>query len=74
MINAIRMIQLREISCTVGLTVSISLLTGCSLPSNQSKKDVPIQSHADKWITSATDLEKLQQKQTAYLALDDAFP
>lgn len=73
MINAIRMIQLREISCTVGLTVSISLLTGCSLPSNQSKKDVPIQSHAEKWITSATDLEKLEQKQTAYLALDDAF-
>lgn len=55
------------------LTVLCAALSGCSLPSNQSRPDQPIRAHYEQWISNQASQDKIDQGLTAYLALDDAF-
>lgn len=51
----------------------VIILTGCSLPMNDAKKQAPISIHAKHWLNGSNVDEQMAQGLTAYLALDDAF-
>jgi len=57
----------------VMFAVTIFTMTGCSLPMNESKKQSPIQVHAEHWLNGSNVDTQINQGLTAYLALDDAF-
>lgn len=49
------------------------MLTGCSLPMNTSRPELPIQPHSKHWLNDSNVDEQLAKGLTGYLALDDAF-
>ena len=57
----------------VMFSLALIMLTGCSLPMNQSNKQPPIQIHAEHWLNGSNVDTQMSQGLTAYLALDDAF-
>lgn len=66
------MMKIHRYSQIIGLSTALTL-TGCSLPSNQSEKDLPIKVNAQHWLHGSETQQKLDQGLTAYLPLDDAF-
>ncbi|QQN40836.1 phospholipase D family protein [Acinetobacter sp. CS-2] len=65
--------QIRPSMHAVMFAVTIFTMTGCSLPMNESKKQSPIQVHAEHWLNGSNVDTQINQGLTAYLALDDAF-
>lgn len=58
----------------IALYITILMLTGCSLPMNQSPPDRISSEHAAHWLQGDTLSDsQLQQDLTAYLPLNDAF-
>ncbi len=58
---------------SVSLPMLFLVMTGCSLPKNESKLEGVTQSHAEHWLDSGKANTEIAQGLTAYLALDDAF-
>ncbi|TCH65216.1 phospholipase D family protein [Acinetobacter sp. ANC 4862] len=65
--------QIRHSTQVVLLSFAVITLTGCSLPMNESKKQSPIQVHAEHWLNGSNVDTQITQGLTAYLSLDDAF-
>jgi len=65
--------QIKPFMRTMMFAFAIFTLTGCSLPMNESKKQSPIQVHAEHWLNGSNVDAQIIQGLTAYLALDDAF-
>ena len=65
--------QIRPSMHAVMFAVTIFTMTGCGLPMNESKKQSPIQVHAEHWLNGSNVDTQIIQGLTAYLALDDAF-
>ncbi|NNG80654.1 phospholipase D family protein [Acinetobacter sp. ANC 5378] len=65
--------QIRHSTQAVLLSFAVITLTGCSLPMNESKKQFPIQVHAEHWLNGSNVDTQITQGLTAYLSLDDAF-
>ena len=57
----------------VSFSLMFLMLTGCSLPMNTSKPELPIQPHSKHWLNDSNVDEQLAKGLTGYLALDDAF-
>lgn len=65
--------QIRSSIHAVLFSFTVLILTGCSLPMNESKKQPPIQVHAKHWLNGSNVDTQIAQGLTAYLTLDDAF-
>jgi putative cardiolipin synthase len=65
--------QIRPSMHAVMFAVTIFTMMGCGLPMNESKKQLPIQVHAEHWLNGSNVDAQITQGLTAYLALDDAF-
>ena len=65
--------QMRTSLHAVMFALIFFTMTGCSLPMNESKKQLPIQVHAEHWLNGSNVDAQITQGLTAYLALDDAF-
>ncbi|OTG76660.1 phospholipase [Acinetobacter sp. ANC 4169] len=65
--------QMRTSLRAVMFALIFFTMTGCSLPMNESKKQLPIQVHAEHWLNGSNVDTQITQGLTAYLSLDDAF-
>lgn len=65
--------QMRTSLRAVMFALIFFTMTGCGLPMNESKKQLPIQVHAEHWLNGSNVDAQIAQGLTAYLALDDAF-
>ena len=66
-------LMLRKTRITLLLIVIPIVITGCNLPMNQSKLGEMTNTNLDHWVTLPESKQKIQQDQTGYLVLDEAF-
>ena len=57
----------------VFISLLMSLVSGCTLPTNTAQPAQQIESQWQHWLSEPSDLGKIKQGQTAYVELDDAF-